>query len=169
MRSARGSSIAVVDDHADLTLVNVDVHAGTERMAPRAWRRRRRDAGLGEERRRADDAVCNVSPCSGGPRGHQHLQGYGYRWRRWGRRYAESTAGAASTASPGDVGQRRRRADNDRPVQPGHDGAEAASGTPGIGARGIGDVSASGYQAPVATPGGIRYARSGGGGDHRRM
>jgi hypothetical protein len=167
--AAGGSSIAVLDDQADLTLENVDIAAGagmdgtagatqmqvttlpiangTNGNAPTGCSTVSVTDGAGGTN------MCSGTPTNGGSGGNGIAGSVG----------EPGGSGQPMTPANGGAGQ------TTTPCQPGGTGNEAtagaaATGSPGTGASGIGDISASGYQAPTAIVGGPGTPGQGGGG-----
>jgi hypothetical protein len=163
-----GSSIAVLDDGADLALTRCDIAAG-----------KGSDGASGEVQAQVqtpsdadgkggtDDAACNVSAViPGGAGGTNTCSGTPTNGGRGGKGLPVSTGDDGSDGQPasmpgnGGSGQAETQACNHDDTQ----GTAGDVGARGIGARGIGDISASGYQPPVAAPGGSGTPGQGGGG-----
>jgi hypothetical protein len=167
------SSIAVLSDHAEVTLERVDVAAGSgaagapggvqaKVMTPAAA-----DGGSG-----TDDAMCNVPALVGGGLGGKNTcEGMTVGGGVGGSGLADVSGGDGNggkpvmTPSNGGVGQTTAAS-----CKPGGVGSDGGPGMPGTGARGIGDVGASGYQGPLGALGlpGLPGQGGGGGGGGRQ-
>jgi hypothetical protein len=165
-----GSSIAVLDDQAALTLENVDIAAGAGMAgAAGAPQSQVTTPTSASGTNGADDASCNMtSNIPGGTGGTNICNGSATNGGNGGEGLPVAVgdpgaSGQPTTPANGGAGQ------TSTPCQTGGSGnevtaGEAADGMPGTGAHGIGDVSASGYQPPAAMLGTAGSAGQGGGG-----
>jgi hypothetical protein len=164
---AGGSSIAVLDDHAELTLERVDVDAGVGAAGaagmPQAQVMTPATANGGNG---TDDAMCNVPGSIGGGLGGKNMcGGMNTGGGIGGFGAADLTGGDGGGGKPvmmpSNLGSGQTTT---APCNPGAKGFDGSPGTPGTGARGIGDLSASGYQGAAAVLGTTGVPGQGGGG-----
>jgi hypothetical protein len=173
--AAGTSSIAVLDDHADLTLENVDVSAGVGAPgAPGMAQSQVTTPASANGSNGSSDGTCmNTANILGGAGGTNTCDGTLTNGGNGGKGIAGSAgdngvSGQPMTPNNGGAGQTTTA------CQAGGTGNEATGGTAaagmlGTGARGIGDVSTSGYQPPAAalgTAGSNGQGGGGGGGAH---
>jgi hypothetical protein len=168
---AGGSSIAVLDDQADITLVNVDIAAGagapgtTGAVQAQVTTPMSANATTG-----TGDAACNdTNNIPGGAGGTNTCNGTPTNGGNGGKRLPASTGDDGLTGQPMMASSNGGAGQSATPCQVGGSGngataGAAAAGTPGTGAQGIGDVAASGYEAPIAMPAGAGNPGQGGGG-----
>jgi hypothetical protein len=161
-----GSSIAVLDDDADMTLDNVDLIAGLGAAGaagapqPQVMTPANANGSNG-----GDDAACNLPGVLGGAGGKNMCAGMTTGGGLGGNGAADVTGGDGNggkpvmTPSNGGAGQTSTMACN-----PGAPGSDGGAGLPGSGAHGIGDVSAAGYQGPLGLLGIAGAPGQGGGG-----
>jgi hypothetical protein len=171
--AAGGSSIAVLDDHADLALENVDVTAGVGAAGAAGDAQAQvMTPAMASGSPGTDDPTCNVpGSISGGLGGKNMCDGMTTGGGIGGTGIADVAGGDGSggkpvmTPSNGGVGQT-----NGASCKPGQPGIDGGPGTAGTGARGIGDISASGYQAASGALGmsGVPGQGGGGGGGARQ-
>lgn len=176
-----GSSIAVLDDGADLALTRCDIAAGKGADGAPG------DAPVGSGQPGAnapdptpatalDGCVAGVNVVVGGQPGQSTCGTDDTSGGSGGNGQNQSTGGAATDAPPqpqpnamaGHDGTAGRPQDT-KSCDPGNAGADGLPGAqPGAGATGIGEITSTGYQGPAATPGqsagGHGYGGGGGGG-----
>ena len=176
-----GSSIAVLDDGADLDITRCEITAGKGANGAVGAT----PPGSGQTGANApeptpvgalDGCVMNVNAVVGGQPG-QSTCGADDTSGGLGGNGTNLVSGGAATdalpqpqpnASAGHDGKAGKPQDTNS-CDPGHPGADGLSGsTPGAGATGIGGISSAGYQPPIATagqlPGSPGYGGGGGGG-----
>jgi hypothetical protein len=162
-----GSSIAVLDSQADLTLDNVDVVAGMGAPGAPGMAQQQVTTPSGAQGGNGmDDAMCNMSTIiAGGAGGTNTCSGMMTNGGNGGKGLPGSTGDDGTTGLPmmmtsnGGAGQ-----STTQQCQPGQQGAQGSAGMSGTGARGIGSVSAAGYQGPTGALGGAGNPGQGGGG-----
>lgn len=165
--TAGGSSIALLADHANLTLENVDLVAGAGAAgAPGAAQMQVMTPATAKGTDGTDDALCNVaSNISGGPGGTNMCNGTTTNGGSGGKGLAASVGDPGGDGvpfmAPGNGGSGQTSMASCKLGQPGTDGGVVSAGT---GAHGIGDLSTSGYQAPMAALGDFGFPGQGGGG-----
>lgn len=176
-----GSSIAVLDNGADLNLTRCDLTAGkgadgAPGVTPPGSGQKGEDAPAPMPATALDGCVMNVNGVFGGQPG-QSMCGADDTSGGPGGNGQNLTAGGVGgdaqpqpqpNATPGSDGKGGKQQDA-MACKAGNDGAPGLPGaTPGAGATGIGDITSSGYQAPAATPGkspgSPGYGGGGGGG-----
>jgi hypothetical protein len=160
-----GSSIALLDDGAELLLARVDLVAGAGKAgASGAAQSKVVTPATAKGKDGADDPMCTMAgPLVGGVGGTNTCGGTSTDGGNGGQGTAGSDGekggdGLPLGASNGGVGESAASCD------PGVKGSDGMAGIPGTGARGAGDLSASGYVAPLATTGGAGAPGRGGGG-----
>jgi hypothetical protein len=176
------SSVAVLDNAADLTLTRCDLTAGKGADGAAGIT----PAGSGQQGASAPapspatalDGCLSTSPNGvfGGSAGQTMCGTVATSGGRGGDGTNVATGGTATDAQPqpqpnamqGADGKAGKQQDT-TPCQPGDSGANGLDGTmPGTGATGIGNITAAGYQAPTATAGQSSgsngYGGGGGGG-----
>jgi hypothetical protein len=166
---AGGSSIAVLDQ-AGVTLENVDIAAGAGMAGtPGASQAQVTTPTSANGTNGTAPTGCNMTTnILGGAGGTNTCNGTATNGGNGGKGLPASSgddglSGQPMTPSNGGAGQ------TTTPCQTGGIGnaataGAAVAGMPGTGARGIGDVSAAGYQVPAATPAGAGQPGQGGGG-----
>jgi hypothetical protein len=169
---AGGSSIALLDDHGDLTLVRVDVVAGRGAAGPpgppQAQVTTPPTAAGGD----GNDNMCGATTNGGGNPGQNMCFYMGSMMDTSGGTGGTGTSGTAGTPGTGGnpmsatTGTGGKAQDASGPCATGGQGNPGSPGMPGTGARGIGSVDASGYHGPLATAGmtGGSPGQGGGGG-----
>ncbi len=165
--AAGSSSIAVLDDHADLALENVDVAAGIGKDgSPGAAQMQVMTPMSAKGIAGTDDAMCNMtSNIPGGSGGTNTCNGTKTDGGSGGRGLpvvsGDPGIGGLPMMTPSNGGAGQTKSLACAAGQPGGPGAVGAAGT---GARSIGDITTSGYQAPAALFGGSGSPAQGGGG-----
>jgi hypothetical protein len=172
-KTAGMSSIAVMDDHAELSLENVAIAAGTGAAGAVGMAQAKVMTPAGAHGSDGtDDATCNIAgPIAGGAGGKNTCDGMTTGGGVGGTGLADVTGGDGSSGKPmmmpsnGGAGETTAASCN-----PGTKGTDGVPGMPGTGARGIGDVSASGYQGSIGALGlpGVPGKGGGGGGGARQ-
>jgi hypothetical protein len=160
-----GSSIALLDDGAELMLTRVELVAGAgKKGASGVAQSKVVTPATAKGKDGGDDPLCDMAgPLVGGVGGTNVCGGVGTDGGNGGQGTAGSDGekggdGLPAGASNGGVGESVASCD------PGVKGSDGMTGLPGMGARGAGDLSASGYVAPLATTGGAGAPGRGGGG-----
>lgn len=172
-----GSSIAVLDNGADVALENVAIAAGAGQAgAPGAPQTQVATPGSANGANGNSDGTCmNTGLIMGGAGGiNTCADGTMTNGGAGGQGIPAVNGEPGSTGQPTMTGANGGAGQTTTPCQPGGLGNEAtagaaATGMPGTGARGIGDVSASGYQPPapvLGTAGSDGQGGGGGGGAH---
>jgi hypothetical protein len=164
---AGGSSIAVLDDHADLTLDHVDVAAGKGAAGAAGEAQGQvQTPATANGTNGGDNAACTVATIiPGGAGGANACDGTKTDGGNGGKGAPVSVGDQGGDGSPmatpgnGGTGQTKTAS-----CDPGGKGTDGSIGPAGTGARGIGDVSASGYVSPAAMLGGNGLSGQGGGG-----
>jgi hypothetical protein len=164
-----GSSIAVLDGRADLTLDNVAVLAGMGAAgAPGTAQTQLATPASAQGGNGTGDPMCNMGnsiPIPGGASGTNTCNGTMTNGGTGGKGLpissGDSGGGGLPMMTPSNSGAGQTASAS---CDVGGQGAQGADGAPGTGARGIGDISSAGYQAPVATLGAIGEPGQGGGG-----
>jgi hypothetical protein len=171
-KTAGVSSIAVLDDHAEVTLERVDVAVGSGAAgAPGGVQGKVMTPAAANGGSGTDDAMCNVPALVGGLGGKNTCEGMTVGGGIGGAGIADVSGGDGNggkpvmTPSNGGAGQTAMAS-----CKPGGVGSDGGPGMPGTGARGIGDVGASGYQGPLGALGlpGLPGQGGGGGGGGRQ-
>jgi hypothetical protein len=164
--SAGGSSIAILDDHADLTLQNVDVAAGAGSTGGAGTTQTQGGTpALANGMNGSDDSACNIPGILGGAGGANTCNGVVTNGGAGGNGVSSvmgepgGTGLPMATPSNGGNGQT-----STMPCAPGQQGTPGSLGMPATGARGIGSISASGYQPPTSALAGPGTPGQGGGG-----
>jgi hypothetical protein len=160
-----GSSIALLDDGAELLLERVDLVAGAGKAGtPGAAQVQVMTPATADGTNGAISMMCTLAgPIAGGVGGTNMCGAIGTNGGIGGQGLASTPGGMGGDgvplgASNGGVGQSAASCD------PGVKGSDGTPGTPGTGARGPGALSASGYAAPMAIPGDVGAPGRGGGG-----
>ena len=164
--AAGGSSIAVLDEGAALTLENVDVVAGKGAAGAAGSAQAQvmtQASAKGSDG--GDDAMCNVaSNIPGGAGGTNACSATKTDGGNGGKGIPDVNGGQGGDGQPisaknGGAGQTSMAS-----CKAGTQGTDGLPGTAGTGAKGIGDVSTSGYHAPAGALGGTGNPGQGGGG-----
>jgi hypothetical protein len=161
-----GSSIAILDSQADLSLENVDVAAGAGAPgAAGAAQAQVMTPASAKGSDGTDDPACNNMNVILGGAGGTNTCGTKTDGGNGGKGLPASVADNGGDGLPmmtpgnGGAGQTKTASCN-----PGGKGTDGMPGMPGTGAHGIGDVSASGYGPPAGVLGGDGSPGQGGGG-----
>jgi hypothetical protein len=162
---AGGSSIAVLDNGAGLTLENVDIDAGAAKdgVAGAVQSQVPTPASASGSGGTAPTACTMTNNIMGGTGGTNACNGSATNGGYGGAGTPLAVGGPGGSGQPmtpanGGAGQ---GATSCKAGGAGNDGTAGAAGT---GAHGLGDVSASGYQPPAAVLGGVGTPGQGGGG-----
>jgi hypothetical protein len=166
--AAGGSSIALLDDHADLALDHVDVTAGKGVAgAAGAVQAQAQTPATANGGNGSDNAACTVTTIiPGGAGGTNVCDGTKVDGGNGGKGAPVSVGDQGGDGLPvmtpgnGGSGQTKTLACNMNDPK----GAAGMIGPAGTGARGVGDVSASGYAPSAAAPGSNGSPGQGGGG-----
>jgi hypothetical protein len=169
--AAGGSSIGIIADHADVGLDKVDVAAGVgQDGAPGTAQNQVQTPPEANGKDGADDAACNVGTViPGGAGGTNACNGTQTDGGKGGKGAPVSTGDSGGDGLPlmtpgnGGSGQTASASCNANSVK-GADGGTLGTPNPGVGARGIGDISEAGYVPPAATLGEAGHPGHGGGG-----
>jgi hypothetical protein len=160
-----GSSIALLDDGAELLLARVDLVAGAGKAGTSgAPQSKVVTPATAKGIDGVDDPACTMAgPLAGGVGGTNLCGGTSTDGGNGGQGTASSVGGTGGDGVPfgannGGVGESAASCD------PGVKGTDGMSGISGTGARSAGALSASGYAAPLATTGGTGAPGRGGGG-----
>ena len=160
-----GSSIALLDDSAELLLERVDLVAGAGKAGtPGAAQSKVVTPASAKGTDGKDDAACSVVlPLDGGVGGTNLCGAIGTNGGIGGQGLASTPGGMGGDgvplgASNGGVGE------SGASCKPGQQGDDGATGILGTGARGAGKISSSGYAGPLAIPGSAGAPGRGGGG-----
>jgi hypothetical protein len=161
-----GSSIALLDDGAEVTLQNVDITAGVGRagsagapqtQVPTPTSAKGSDGG--------DNAACTLTTnIPGGAGGTNTCGATKTDGGNGGKGLPASSGDDGGDGQPTGVSNGGAGQTKTIQCQPGQQGTQGGTGMPGTGARGVGDLSASGYQGAAATLGGSGMPGQGGGG-----
>lgn len=180
--AAGGSSIAVLDNGADLNVTRCELTAGKGADGkagekPMGSGQKGADAPAPDPATALDGCVMNVNGVFGGQPGVSMCGtdetsggpgGNGTNLAAGGGAASDAQPQPQPNATSGHDGK-AGKAQDATPCDPGNAGANGLSGTmPGAGATGIGDITPAGYQGPPATPGQSAgspgYGGGGGGG-----
>jgi hypothetical protein len=168
--TAGGSSIAVIDDGAGVVLEGVSVTAGAGAVGT---------AGMGQSQvvtppgvtpmgatgaNGTDDTACSMTGVFGGAGGKNTCGGINTEGGAGGDGLAAGSGGNGGDGSPMMTPGNGGSGQTASSCKPGGVGTDGSPGPLGIGARGIGDVSSTGYANPTGMLGGSGSPGQGGGG-----
>ena len=171
-KTAGMSSIAVLDEHANVTLEKVDVVAGKGADGAAGMKQAQVATPVGAQGGDGADNACGMTSNGGGNPGQNacvYLANMMDVSGGLGGGGTNSTSGGAgSNGNPmsATAGTGGKPQDASGSCDPGVKGADGIAGMSGTGATGLGDIDASGYRGPLATKGttGGSPAQGGGGG-----
>src|SRR5262249_24289304 len=152
------SSIALLDDQADLLLENVDLAAGAGRAGAAGAVQNQGPTPMGANGGNGADNMCGATNNLGGSAGQNQCTDMGkmvdVSGGIGGTGSNGTTGGAGRDGIPvGAMGKGGKPQDANGSCATGGQGAEGVPGMAGDGAHGIADLDATGYHGPLATTG----------------